>query len=152
MQALFWAEVFILSLLSDWVRCINQPFIEVFKNHTSRKLLRFIRLLTNHCTDRVVTAYPETSIQKLQQWFNKASVQDVAKLPELLQERGMKNLAAKIEHRFNRIQDEVNLCKNTLNAWFHFTISPSKSLFLNVHILFCCTYVFMSRIVQTWWS
>ncbi|KAG7324558.1 hypothetical protein KOW79_012574 [Hemibagrus wyckioides] len=96
-----------------WVKFIIQPFIEIFKNHSTRKLQRFIWQLTNS-SDRCLSDQDFCFLQ-LEEWFSKATEQQVNNLPKMLQEAGIKshNLTIKIEHRLKKIQDEVRICRNT---------------------------------------
>ncbi|MCJ8735647.1 hypothetical protein PDJAM_G00249640 [Pangasius djambal] len=96
-----------------WVKLINQPFIEIFKNHNTRKLRRFVRYLTGSRDGHVGRCVIDHDwIQLLQQWLSEATKQQISSLPKQLQDFGMKNLATNMEQRIKRIQDEVHLCRN----------------------------------------
>ncbi|XP_060767076.1 tumor necrosis factor receptor superfamily member 11B-like [Neoarius graeffei] len=105
------------SIAQDgWVNILKQSLIEIVKHHNTKMLHRIIRQLTNSKNIRALRSVTDqdTWIQQLQQWLSKATEQQVSSLPGLLHEFNMKSLATKIESKINRIQDEVNLCRNTL--------------------------------------
>ncbi|GAA6093268.1 tumor necrosis factor receptor superfamily member 10C-like [Tachysurus ichikawai] len=97
-----------------WVKFIIQPFIEIFKNHSTRRLQRFIGNLTNSLDD--CSSNQNSCFEKLEQWFSKATEEEVINLPKLMQQFNIKslNLTTKIEKRLKTILDEVNLCRNML--------------------------------------
>lgn len=112
MQTLCLADVFVLFLFPGWVKFIIQPFIEIFKNHNTQKLQRFIRKLTNSSDSCL--SNQDFCFQQLEEWFSKATEQQVNNLPRMLQEAGIKshNLTIKIEQKLKKIQDEVRICRN----------------------------------------
>ncbi|XP_026803128.3 tumor necrosis factor receptor superfamily member 6B [Pangasianodon hypophthalmus] len=104
------------SITDDgWVKLINQPFIEIFKNHNTRKLHRFVMSLTRSMNGHVCRPVTDHDwILLLRQCLSVATKQQISSLPKQLHEFGLKNLATNMEQRIKRIQDEVHLCRNTL--------------------------------------
>ncbi|XP_027025988.2 uncharacterized protein LOC113658019 isoform X2 [Tachysurus fulvidraco] len=106
-----------------WVKFIIQPFIEIFKNHSTRKLQRFIGNLTNSLDE--CSSNKDSCFQKLEQWFSKSTEEEVTNLPKMMQQFNIKslNLSTKIEKRLKTILDEVNMCRNKFlcSVFFKFT-------------------------------
>ncbi|KAG7324561.1 hypothetical protein KOW79_012577 [Hemibagrus wyckioides] len=102
----------------DWVKFIIQPFTAVFKNHSTCKLFHFIGRLTTSkcgCVFRSVVDQ-DFCFQQLEEWFSKATEQQVSNLPRLLQKASIRDLAKNIKQRIMKIRNEVRLCRNTLPA------------------------------------
>ncbi|KAK3526079.1 hypothetical protein QTP70_014643 [Hemibagrus guttatus] len=97
-----------------WVKFIIQPFIEIFENHNTPKLRRFIGNITNSLD--VCLSDRDCCFQRLEEWFSKATEQQVSNLPNIMQAAGIKsqNITNKIKQKLTKIQDEVSICRSTL--------------------------------------
>ncbi|KAK3558554.1 hypothetical protein QTP86_020161, partial [Hemibagrus guttatus] len=97
-----------------WVKFIIQPFIEIFKNHNTRMLRHFIGSLTNSLD--VCLSNQDCCFQQLEEWFSKATEQQVSNLPKIMQAAGIKShdITDIIEQKLTKIQDEVCICRSTL--------------------------------------
>ncbi|KAK3526117.1 hypothetical protein QTP70_016000 [Hemibagrus guttatus] len=97
-----------------WVKFIIQPFIKIFKDHNTRKLRRFIGNLINSLD--VCLSDRDCCFQQLEEWFSKATKQQVSNLPKMMQEAGVKShdITNIIKQKLTKIQDEVRTCTNTL--------------------------------------
>ncbi|KAF4081601.1 hypothetical protein AMELA_G00163330 [Ameiurus melas] len=94
------------------VKLIKQHVIEIFKNQSTQKLHRIYRHLNGK--DGVCRSLGDHDhcIQKLQQWLNKATEEQILSLPDKLHKHN--GIAKNIKDSIKRIHDEINLCRNTL--------------------------------------
>ncbi|KAG7324563.1 hypothetical protein KOW79_012579 [Hemibagrus wyckioides] len=101
----------------DWVKFVIQPFTAIFKHHSTWKLQRFIgHLISKDSRIFRFIADKNFCFQQLEEWFSKATEQQVNNLPKLLQKASMSDLAENIKQRIKKLRNEVRLCRMNVPA------------------------------------
>ncbi|KAK1789430.1 hypothetical protein P4O66_015359, partial [Electrophorus voltai] len=104
----------LLLLFSGWDRLIKPLLSELFAQQKPRRLQRFVNRFINDGRTRrsQVRSNSDNYLQHAQLWLCRATPEQLTELPDKLTKVNLDSLAAKVENKIKKFQEETKHCSN----------------------------------------